>query len=305
MPGSSDENVKWNMRTLLLMTRAGFLELDVEPNSVQEEDADDLLSSSPLAAMAVVRIRLLRDDHLLPEAWEELINLSRSNTLKAAKRNLYLMQHLLQGGGEVSETLAELYRNNSQLWPVDVTKVCGGCPVDRFSDVRNDRYHVPVAAPVHNLPHLDLTHWRSTFPHLDPGYVAVFYEPEMSPLAIVRLIKWLVSECGVQEVCADDTSALAALPDWRQLYRHAPSGVVVYRDLGQLDEEPYSPLARVTFFDDLVTAHEINKVLLIQRPLHLVIYPSSTRDPNHSLRLLSDTAINSARLEQLNAVINQ
>jgi hypothetical protein len=43
----------------------------------------------------------------------------------------------------------------------------------------------------------------------------------------------------------------------------------------------------------------------MQRPMHLVFYPTSTRDPNHPLRLISDTAINSVRLDQLNAVINQ
>jgi superfamily II DNA helicase RecQ len=306
LTGSNDENVKWNMRTLLLMSRAGFLELDVEPNSVPEGDADDLESSSPLATMAIVRIRLLRTDHLLPRAWDEAISLSRSNTLNGGVRNLRLMQGLLQGGSEVAETLAELYRNNSERWPVVVTLVCGGCPSDRFGDKRRGRYHIPVAAPVYNLPQLDLVHWKSTFPYLnDPRYIAVFYEPETTSLAIVRFIKWLVSTCGVQEVCASDTSALLGLPDWRQLYRQAPSGVVVHRNLWQMDEEPYSPLARVTFFDASVTAKEMDQVLLMQRPMHLVFYPSDTRDPNHPLRLFSDTAINSVRFDQLNVVINQ
>lgn len=305
LTGSNDENVQWNMRTLLLMSRASFLELDVEPNSVQEGD-DDLETSSPLAAMAIVRIRLLRNDHLLPEAWEGAISRSRSNTLMGGARNLHLMQGLLQGGREVAETLAELYSNNSEKWPVDVTQVCGGCPSDRFCDTRNAVYHVPVPAPIHNLPQLDLIHWKSKFPYIeDPRYVAVFYELETAPLVIVRLIKWLVSECGVQEVCASDTSSLAALSDWQKLYRHAPSGVVVHRDLGQLDEEPYSPLARVTFFDARVTVQEMDRVMLIQRPMHLVFYPANTRDPYHPVRLLSDTATNSVRLEQLSAVVNQ
>jgi len=306
LTGSNDENVQWNMRTLLLMSRAGFLELDVEPSSLPEEETDDPMPSSPLAVMAVVRIRLLRDDHLLPEAWEDAISLSRSNTLNGGKRNLRLMQGLLQEGSEVAQTLAELYRNNSEKWPVVVTQVCGGCPSDRFGDKRRAHYHVPVAAPVHNLQQLDLSHWKSTFPYLDDTrYIAVFYEPETSSLAIVRFIKWLVSSCGVQEVCVSDTSALSALPDWRHLYRHAPSGVVVHRNLRQMDEEPYSPLARVTFFDASVTAQEMNHVLLMQRPMHLVFYPSGTRDPNHPLRLISDTAINSVRFDQLTAVINQ
>jgi hypothetical protein len=307
LTGSNDENVRWNMRTLLLMSRAGFLELDVEPNGIPEEDIDDdLLSSSPLVAMAVIRIHLLRNDHRLQEVWEEVISQSRTNTLNAGYKNLALMQRLLQNGCEVAETLEELYRNNSNQWTVDVTKVCGGCPSDRFGDSRIDGYHVPVPVPIHQLTPFDLPNWKLTFPHLDPrSVIAVFYEPEMTPLAIVPLIRWLVSKCGIQEVCADEKSALAILPDWKQLYRHAPSGVLIHRNLRQLNEEPYTPLARVTFFDKQVTPQEINKVLLIQRPIHLVFYPSNTRDPNNSLRFLSDTAMNSAFIENLNKVISQ
>ena len=307
LTGSNDENVRWNMRTLLLMSRAGFLELDVEQNIIPEMDADnDLLSSSPLAAMAVIRIHLLRNDHRLPEVWEEVISQSRANTLNAGYKNLALMQDLLQNGREVAEVLNELYSNKSKQWTVDVTKVCGGCPSDRFGDSRINEYHVPVPVPIHKLTPFDLSNWKLTFPHLDPrSIIAVFYESEMNPLAIVSLIRWLVSKCGIQEVCADELSPLAVLPDWRQLYRHAPSGVVIHRNLRQLSEEPYSPLARVTIFDTQVTPQEINKVLLIQRPIHLVFYPSNTRDPNNSLRYLSDTAMNSTHIQQLNLVINK
>ena len=304
LTGSNDANVKWNMRTLLLMSRAGFLELDVAPNSVQEND-DNLEPSSPLAAMAIVRIRLLRNDHLLAEAWEKDISLSRRNTLRGGARNLHLMKELFQKGGEVAQTLAELYRNESEQWPVDVTKVCGGCPPDRFNGLRIDRYHVPVPAPIHNVVQHDISHWKATFPHLDPVQLSIFYEPEMQPFKIVRLIKWLISECGVQEVCATDKSSLAAHQDWRQLYRHAPSGIVIHRNFNQLDEEPYSPLPRVTVFEISVTAQDVNKLMLLRRPMHFVFYPTGTRDPIHPHRLISDTATNSAHLDNLLAVISQ
>ena len=302
--GSNDENIKWNMRTLLLMSRAGFIELDVEPSSEGESNEDDL-DVSPLAAMSAIRIRVLRHDHLLSDAWDNVISLSRNNTLSAGTRNLRLMQHLLQDGGEMSETLAKLYRSTSQRWPVDVTTVCGGCPVDRFSDARHNQYHVPIARPVHEILQADLSNWKSTFPHLDPKYVAVFYEPGISESTIVRLFKWLVSQCWVQEVCVDGNATIANSIGWRQLYRHAPSGVVVHRNLEQLDEEPYSPLARCTLFHGKVKAQDINRILQMDRPMHVVLFPSDTCDPDHPGRLLSDTAMNSARLEQIIEVINQ
>lgn len=306
LKGNNDENMKWNMRTLLLMCRAGFLELDVEPSKqATEEVTDHSSNTSPLAAMTVIRIRMLRDDHLLPEVWGKIVSSSREKTLKGGKRNLHLLRNFLLEGSEIAATLAELYRIKSPQWPVDVTQVCGGCPSDRFNDQRNDRYHVPVAAPILNVVQGNFEHWKLTFQHLDPRHVTVFYETEMPLHLILSFIKWLVGECGIQELCADDRSALAQSSDWRQLYRYAPSGVVVHRSCQQLDEEPYSPLARLTFFDGRVTAQEIHKVLLLQRPLHLVLLQNNTPDPNHPLRRLSDTATNSTRLEQLNAVINQ
>jgi ATP-dependent DNA helicase RecQ len=303
--GGFSENLKWNMRTLMLMSRAGFLELDVEPNSAQDEEVDADFFSSPLDAMAAIRIRLLRDDHCLEGAWENAISRSRHKTLNTGRRNLELMRALLNGGREVSEILRELYRNNSNRWPINVTQVCGGCPVDRFSDSRKDQYHIPVAAPVYSLPPLDLSNWRSIFPHLNPTYLAVFYEPGTPLSAIMNLVKWLVCNCGVHELCVDQSSELSKLSDWRQLYRQVRSGVVIHRDLDQLDEEPYSPLARVTVFDACATAQQINKLLLIQRPAHWVLYPSNTPDPNYPRRLIADTATNSVRLEQLLAVIKQ
>ncbi|MEI8574779.1 ATP-dependent DNA helicase RecQ [Methylomonas sp. LW13] len=305
MSSGFGENLKWNMRTLMLMARAGFLELDVEPNSMQSAENDTDSYTSAITDLAVMRIRLFRNDHCLESVWEDVISNSRQKTLNAGIRNLKLMQSLLNGEKEVSEILKDLYRNNSVSWPVSVTQVCGGCPVDRFRDNRKDQYHVPIAVPIYNLSPLDLSTWQSTFPHLDPTFLAVFYEPGTPLSSFVSLVKWLVIECNVKELSVDQSSDLAKLADWRKLYRHARSGIVINRELGQLDEEPYSPLARVTVFDERITSQQINKLLFMQRPAHWVFYPSNTADPNYPHRLIADTATNSARLEQLLAVIKQ
>jgi len=287
------------------MSRAGFLELGVEPNTQSSDDQDEFSPSSPLSAMAVVRIRTLRDDHLLLEAWEKVVSPSREKTFKASGRNLKLMHELLNKNGEVAATLADLYRINTPYWSVDVTQVCGGCPCDRFNGKRKDRYHVPVAVPIHNIVQANLVRWKSTFPYVDPRFAMVFYESETPRPSIISFLRWLISECGVQELCADDRSAMVQSSEWYHLYRHSPSGVVIHRNCKQIDEEPCSALARVTYFDNQVNAQDIQQVLLLQRPFHLVLLPYNTPDPNNSLRRLSDIMTNSAHLRQLNEVINQ
>ena len=304
LTGNNDENVRWNMRTLLLMSRAGFLRLELEPSAQGDLDDDDARSSM-LATLATFRVRLLREDHLLPESWEEAVSGSRKKTLEAGRRNLHLMQRMLVGRHEVSEILADLYRNHSAQWPIVVTRVCGGCPSDRHAEFRESYYHVPTASPVHRVAPANLDRWQAKFPHLDSRYVPVFYDPQGQKAELLRVLRWLVSECGVQEVSSAKDSWIATSSEGRLLYKQAASGVVIHRNHEELEEEPYTPLARVTIFDPQLTASQIQLARLIRRPLHIVMYPLQTPDPDHTSRRLTDTATNSARLEQLYAVIHQ
>ncbi len=306
LAGSSDENVRWNMRTLQLMSRAGFLTLELEP-SIQSDTGEDAESSSALilATFATVRIRLIREDHLLPEAWEEAISSSREKTLESGRRNLKLMQQMLVHHREVSETLAELYRNRSIQWPIEVTRVCGGCPFDRTDERHENYYHVPAASPIHRISMVKLDRWFARFPHLDPRYVPVFYDPQGQKTELLSLLSWLIAECNVQEICTARDSWISTSPEGRHLYKRASSGVVIHRSHEELENEPYSPLARVTIFDPQVTNIQIELARLVHRPMHIVLYPLQTPDPNHPSRFLIDTSTNSAHLKQLHAVIHQ
>ena len=303
--GSNEENVKWNMRTILLMARAGLLELDVEPSDAVDEEIDDFTPSSPLSAMASVRIRLKRDDHMLMDAWEEVVSVSRASTLSSGLRNLTLMRGLLLEGHEVADTLSDLYRNDSKQWPVSITKVCGGCPVDRFCDSRMDRYHIPTAAPIYNIQSSISTTWKSNFPHINPKSTIIFYEEDSGLSSFIRTIRWLVSECNVQELCVSDDSPLSNHTEWKQMYRYSPGKIVIHRSLKQIDEEPYTPLSRVTVIASDISTIELTKVIQLDRAMHIMFIPGKTIDPVNNRRLLSDTKSDSLRLDQLMAVINQ
>lgn len=304
LTGNNDENVRWNMRTLLLMSRAGFLSLELEPSAQSDSNEDDI-HSSMLAALATFWVRLLREDHLLEKSWEVAVSGSRERTLEAGRQNLHLMHRMFVGLCEVSEILADLYRNHSPQWPIVVTRVCGGCPSDRHAEFRESYYHVPTASPVHRVAQANLDRWQAKFPHLDPRYVPVFYDAQGQKAELLRVLRWLVGECGVQEVSSAKDSWVSTSSEGRLLYKQATSGVVIHRSHQELEEEPYTPLARVTIFDPWVTGAQIQLARLMQRPLHIVLYPFQTPDPDHPSRRLTDTATNSARLEQLYAVIHQ
>ena len=291
------------------MSRAGLIALDVEAKDEVVDSVEEFSPSSPLTAMATVRIRIRNNGHKIQEVWERDVIPSRKKTLQAAEKNLHLMEGLLLRNHEISNILGELYRIRSTRWPVDVTRVCGGCPSDRISGHVQHGYHVPLAAPIYEVEVGDFHRWRVSFPWLDPVYVQVFYDDKKSLTEVQQLILkflgWLVGECGVQELAADHSSSLVSLPQWRNLYRQARDGVLLHRDLLQLDEEPYTALARATIFDRNVTAREIEKLRLLNRPYHLVLLPESTPDPNNIHRLIADTASNSGQLQKLLPVLCQ
>jgi ATP-dependent DNA helicase RecQ len=208
----------------------------------------------------------------------------------------------------VAQTLGELYGIQSRRWPVRVTQVCGGCPADRFDKARHIDYRVPIAVPLHDVQSNDMSAWTAHFPWLDPALLFVFFDDSparaLPEAAIVSFLSWLVGECGFQEIATRERSQLAHIPEVLSLYRKSPQRVLLHRsDLP--DEEPYSPLSRITLLEAPVSAADLSTVRMLQRPIHIVLLPKSTSDPDNESRLLADTIMYSARLDQLLPVLMQ
>lgn len=311
LSGGSEYNVNWNMRTLILMARAGLVALELEdnPDDQFEEPGED--ASSLLAAIANVRVRVLDDGHLRPETWETAISASRRSTLRAAERNLQMMRQLLpssSGGGaqvgrEVGETLAELYRISSIRWPVHVSHACGGCPRDRFEDVAPTYYADPITIPVARVMSSSFETWREKFPWLDTAFIFVFYDEtrygESIRQEIMQCATWLIQSCGVREIWTNPSSPFARHPDWGKLYKRVRDNVLLYRSPVESDLEPYSPLARLSVLAPDAPIDLVLEVQMLQRPLHVVLLPLGMPDPVNIQRRLSDVSPNSIRLEAL------
>jgi ATP-dependent DNA helicase RecQ len=306
--GGNQYNVDWNVRTLLLMCRAALISLEVDrnPDQADSEIFDD--AASPLEAMATIRVRILNHGHLRSETWEEMISPVRLSAYQAANRSLGLMRDLLVKRREVSDTLAELYAISTPRWSVDVSRVCGGCPSDRLSGVRQANYHVPSAVPLARVVAPSLKEWLDHFPWLDPQLTFVLYEGEnlkgASGDSALRLVEWLVGACDVKEVCLSRSASLQSTP-WRSLYKRSASGVVVQRSVDDQRDEPYSQLARVTVFAEMPTPNALTYVSYLQRPFHLVLLPRNTADPANPARSIAHVAPSRAYLADIITALSQ
>src|SRR5204863_9077071 len=86
---SSEYNIAWNMRTLLLMSRAGLIRLEVDSSNADAQEAIlEFSSSSPLAAMARIRVHILDDGHLLENVWERKVGPARERSYRSGVENL-------------------------------------------------------------------------------------------------------------------------------------------------------------------------------------------------------------------------
>lgn len=315
--GSSEYNVDWNMRTLILMARAGLISLEIENNPTDATENIEENATSMFAEVANIRVRVLDDGHLIQERWEQAVSASRNATLQSAERNLEMMRQLLPNcsdegeivGREVGDTLAELYRIKSFRWPVQVSHACGGCPRDRFDRVAPSYYAEPVTIPVINVIPSSYDAWIDKFPWLDPAFVFVFYDEDQEAgilrREIIQLASWLVQNCGLREIAINPTSFLAKYPEWNLMYRRTRDKVLLHRSLQESDMEPYSPLGRLTVLDPTEATTSILETQLLQRPFHVVLLPLGTIDPDNNLRRLSDVSPNRIHLSALIQAINQ
>jgi len=206
-------------------------------------------------------------------------------------------------GREVGETLSKLYRITTEPWSVQVSSVCGGCPLDRFDHKRQIEYAAPVVVPISRIDSRITTNWQETFPWIDPTFAYVFYDEtqihEKLNRDVLQFAKWLVHSCNVQEIYASKDSFLTTGPNWSKLYLHARNQVLIHRTKEESSSEPYSPLARLTVLDSNTLVAELSYIQLVQRPFHIVILPVSMPDPGDISRRLFDVIGPTQSLEQL------
>ena len=317
--GDSDENTRWNLRTLVLLSRVGMIEIESdEPPEVvrQAEEPEEVFTKrrqeawNRYAMSSFVRIS---DGHAELEVWQKKVEPVRQQMLTIARQNFELVNDVLYGRRKISDVLSSAYRLNSDDFFVEPVPVCGGCPGCRTeSSETKSSFRLPHPDAISQLEtYVDAELFRA-LPEVD-DFILVScpvsfrsnwrkFKQQLKPM-LARLVQW-----GVTEVAA--TSNLSDLADVRHLYKHSSSRFILHRNLAQtvandrFDESAPRVPAITLHLPEETEAMSIETINL-DRPLHLLFAWEDTPDHERANSTLFERAANQIRFTDLSARINQ
>ena len=305
----SDYNQSWNMRTLIMMARAGMLKLESQPPARvarQEEEGEaafELRSDehwSEYFQRTVVAMSEL--GHLSRERFNARIGQERQRSFDAATENRALLANLLSGSTEVSLLLNRLYRSNAPGRSVIVSQACGGCPAHRREGTATTDYMEPPAYGIEQVGQHDFSLFVDRFPQLDMGELIILPVDEpVDEATLIDLLRDFVAMFGVREIAISEEFRLrnAALSS---LHKQSDDHLLL---LQMLEEEKFRPssyeLPRVTLWTGTpgtLGTPPPKHLFTMKRPLHVIIAPASTPDPWNVSRRIADTGSNVLTVDQ-------
>jgi ATP-dependent DNA helicase RecQ len=299
----TDYNEAWNMRTIIMMARARVLSLrSSAPQGPKREELEEQADFDTrqedywAGYFRQVDLIVLKNGHADANGFEALMGEERVRAVRASTTGGGLLSDMLGGAKEVSALLERLYRNYEPGRALIVAKACGGCPVDRRNADLKPIWSEPAVSTITrvNAPSLDA--WRYTFPHLRTFSQILVPLPEaIDQRDIVASLGALVSLFGIREV-ALPRGAAALHAEVAAMHKQTNDGLLF---LQMLEDEaivqPAYQLPRASVIDGKWPDH----FSVLSRPLHVVLAPSSTPDPNHPARRVGETGQNILTVEQL------
>lgn len=304
-----ERNMGWNLKTLLLLVRAGVLRILHRPapecvRSAGESDEDFRQRRKLTEAESGTwcPVELIQANPLTEADWQSQVGQPRERTMTAASDNWRRMEAFLRDKRPLVEILREVYE----------------VPEARIFHVGVEAANVPFTPPVRVCAQLGekLGH-ALKIRHTDcllVTYRTAGVNDRQMFIGLSELLKKLAAQ-GIREIALP--AALRGAEKWPgslpnpllDVLRQARENFIVVRDL----EEEESPLAgklavpRVS----LITRERADRplpgfLLALDRPAHLIVLPEECPDHRNPHRLVGDTDTPPAvRLEDFQHVFKQ
>lgn len=282
---AGDWNQQWNLRTLVLLARAGVLEFrDLSPPVLERDDTESEAAFNERKEKTWAtyrdscRISIKKANPLNESDWKQATSEYRSNVSRNQQSYWDAMESVLNRKKPLSEILANVYQvpeAGIDLVPKTPTEYVPSPPKRLFHEI----------SPA--LEELTKHYQFITYPTVGKT------EDQMA-IRLTEFLKLLAKQ-GIREI---------ALPSaWRdnEWYgRRNPISTMsaacwekflIVRTIEDEDEHvPIAPVPRVTLLPpDMADDTVPSNLFLLNRQAHLILLPKEIVDPGHSFRLIGDT----------------
>ncbi len=299
----TDYNEAWNMRTIIMMARAQVMSLrssapqGPKREALEDEAAFDARQEDYWAGyFRQVDLAVLKNGHTDASGFESLMGEERVRAVRASATGGALLNDLLGGASEVAALLERLYRNYEPGRALIVAKACGGCPADRRNSDLKPAWSEPAVSTISRVSAPSLDAWRESFPHLRAFNQIIMPLPEsIGQRGIIECLNALVSLFGIRELALSQAAATLRT-EIANMHKQTNDGLLLLQTLEEeATVQPAYQLLRASIIEKRWPEH----FAALSRPLHIIMAPSSTPDPDHPSRRLGETGQNILTVEQL------
>ena len=210
----SKGNRSWNLKTLLLMARAGMIRLDLEPWKPPERKDGELIERYRDRVAAARRnfadhvvVEYLSGGFTARHEWEVQVEESRRRTYRSRSSSLKSLLKLIRGLSSHEEMLASIY--SLPDYGLAAAALCAGCPSCRKKGISRLDAGVPVPTNS-SVVRSELTDDRLSSLFLDSGLLLVEYD---SLLALSSLIPQISD--FLQRAVAGGISEIIVSAEWK------------------------------------------------------------------------------------------
>jgi len=278
----SDANVAWNLRTLVLLNRAGIIRLESQEPPVVEKtvgESDHAFESRREQEMdeyfATAYLIILNAGHRDENVWQTIVQPERARMHAASQDAFNRMNQLLSGEVEIGRLLKETYTVATANGGPSPEHCCSGCSVCRENNVEaNQRFSHPEPDLVECIEHGDVSALKALF-RVQSDVVFVRVDNSQSERERVsqclNFVKQLASR-GVDEFAIPDE--WKSKRDWKRVHELSPRRLIVASPLGFYDHRRNDlQLPRATFLFDCPSPVIPRDLINMERPFHIIFAP--------------------------------
>jgi len=290
----SDANVAWNLRTLVLMARAGLISLGAAPPpEIQQREGEEDADFEARAKRAFEAYTLTAHvsptgvDHLDPGVWSSTVQRVRTQTLDGDRRSLKQITTFLKGERLLADLLIEAYTLAVDDQVVRPMREATSCPASRAHGRPSHRTPMPNPSMLVDVIRAVEPRLSKAVSSAQPLVVtAPRWDTPAARQRVIRVLRRLVA-LGIREIRASNSWLDDA--DFRTLYRVAEPRIVFHTALDERDGSEFRvPRATIVetpaqALDAMADAHSGD------RPLELLFIPQDLPDPLRPDRLFVAT----------------